>query len=112
MFATLTVLASCCRFPMSGFCTFDAWDEKNQDFISLTTEKISIQQLTELVADPSAGAISSFVGITRNNFEGKEVVSLSYEAYEDMARDEMANLCSKVSDAYSDRRRDRRFSSL
>ncbi len=32
-----------------------------------------------------AGAISVFMGVTRDNFEGKRVTRLEYEAYEEMA---------------------------
>eukprot|EP00602_Paraphysomonas_sp_CaronLab_P013141 CAMPEP_0185041518 /NCGR_PEP_ID=MMETSP1103-20130426/40912_1 /TAXON_ID=36769 /ORGANISM="Paraphysomonas bandaiensis, Strain Caron Lab Isolate" /LENGTH=118 /DNA_ID=CAMNT_0027581279 /DNA_START=76 /DNA_END=428 /DNA_ORIENTATION=- len=49
-----------------------------------------------MVQDNSAGAISTFLGTTRNNFEGKEVVSLEYEAYSEMAISELKTLCDKV----------------
>ena len=72
------------------------WDEFHRDFVSLTWKKINVTKLTELVADPGAGAISTFIGITRNNFENKAVAHLSYEAYDEMALLEMMSLCTKV----------------
>jgi molybdopterin synthase catalytic subunit len=41
----------------------------------------------------AAGAISLFIGTTRDNFEGKRVVTLEYEAYVPMAESEMRKLC-------------------
>ena len=37
--------------------------------------------------------MSSYIGITRDNFEGRQVASLSYEAYEPMALQELNRLC-------------------
>ena len=45
----------------------------------------------------SAGAVSSFLGTTRDNFEGKTVTSLSYESYNQMAINCMREICVKVS---------------
>lgn len=36
---------------------------------------------------------ASCIGITRDNFEGRRVLRLSYEAYEPMALQEMNRLC-------------------
>ncbi len=38
-----------------------------------------------LVGDPAAGAIATFVGTTRDHFDGKKVLRLEYEAYIPMA---------------------------
>lgn len=48
------------------------------------------------VKDPTAGAVSSFLGTTRDFFEGKEVVTLEYEAYGEMAMSKMAELGQSV----------------
>ena len=37
-----------------------------------------------------------FLGTTRNNFEGKKVVSLEYEAYLPMAENEIRKICGNV----------------
>lgn len=44
----------------------------------------------------SAGAISVFLGTTRDVFEGRRVAQLSYEAYEDMALDSMKDIATKA----------------
>ena len=53
--------------------------------VEVTDEALDINRYVELVADPGAGAISTFSGVTRNNFQGKVVVKLEYEAYTPMA---------------------------
>lgn len=37
------------------------------------------------VSDPAAGAVATFVGVTRNSFGGKRVRHLEYEAYRPLA---------------------------
>ncbi|KAF6357251.1 molybdenum cofactor synthesis 2 [Rhinolophus ferrumequinum] len=55
-------------------------EEKPKDIIKFTAEKLSVDEVSQLVTSPLCGAISLFVGTTRNNFEGKKVISLEYEA--------------------------------
>ena len=66
------------------------------DYIKLTKDKISAEEIANLAADESCGAISLFVGTTRDNFDGKNVITLEYEAYEDMAKKEITKLCQKA----------------
>ncbi|XP_068693112.1 molybdopterin synthase catalytic subunit-like isoform X2 [Montipora capricornis] len=66
------------------------------DTIVITPDHLHIDQVTEIVGSPSAGAVSIFVGTTRDNFEGKTVVRLEYEAYVPMARSEMRKICKQV----------------
>lgn len=66
------------------------------NFIKLTHDKLSLDLILELVSSPSCGASSFFVGTTRDNFEGKKVLSLEYEAYESMALRGMEDLCSDI----------------
>ncbi|XP_006206045.2 molybdopterin synthase catalytic subunit isoform X1 [Vicugna pacos] len=69
---------------------------KSKDIIKLTSEKLSIDEVSRLVISPLCGAISLFVGITRNNFEGKKVISLEYEAYLPMAENEIRKICIDI----------------
>jgi molybdopterin synthase catalytic subunit len=48
------------------------------------------------VRDDSAGAIATFIGTTRANSRGRDVVHLEYEAYEGMAEQVMADLASQL----------------
>lgn len=67
-----------------------------QDFINITADIISIDETSALVQDASAGAISMFVGTTRNTFNGKKVVRLEYEAYIPMAKKELLKICQEI----------------
>jgi molybdopterin synthase catalytic subunit len=53
----------------------------------------SLQDCYDFVCDDTCGAVASFVGTTRNNFQNKTVVQLTYEAYVPMARKEAYKLC-------------------
>ena len=48
------------------------------------------------VGSPRAGAVATFSGTTRDNFEGKQVVRLEYECYEEMAMKEMRKICQEI----------------
>ncbi|MAA78494.1 MAG: molybdenum cofactor biosynthesis protein MoaE [Deltaproteobacteria bacterium] len=60
--------------------------------IDLTYEKIDVSRVRNTVVHDEAGAILIFEGTTRNSFEGKKVLELRYEAYEEMARKELQSL--------------------
>lgn len=44
----------------------------------------------------STGAVSSFLGTTRDSFEGRTVTHLEYECYPEMALEVMRNICKEV----------------
>ncbi|XP_024427750.2 molybdopterin synthase catalytic subunit [Desmodus rotundus] len=71
-------------------------EEKSEDIVKFTTERLSIDEASQLVTSPRCGAISLFVGTTRNNFEGKKVTSLEYEAYIPMAETEVRRICRDI----------------
>lgn len=52
---------------------------------SLTHEPIDLQATYDLVATPTAGAIVTFSGVTRELTKGRRTESLDYEAYAEMA---------------------------
>lgn len=70
--------------------------EDANDFVEVTHEPLDAQRAVELVAHASAGAISTFIGTTRDNFAGKKVVRLEYEGYEPMAKLEMRKICAQI----------------
>jgi molybdopterin synthase catalytic subunit len=59
--------------------------QAGRTYVKVTGEPLSISHYCELAADPGAGAISTFTGVTRNSFQGKVVLKLEYEAYIPMA---------------------------
>ena len=46
---------------------------------------------------PEDGAVCLFVGVVRNESEGKESVAIEYQAYEAMAESELAHVVASVS---------------
>ncbi|MFM8561548.1 MAG: molybdenum cofactor biosynthesis protein [Solirubrobacterales bacterium] len=63
-------------------------------FVAIGPEPVSVDELLARVADPRAGAIVTFSGVTR------EVEALEYEAYEEMARREMEEIVSAAIEAH------------
>ncbi|XP_021926052.1 molybdopterin synthase catalytic subunit isoform X2 [Zootermopsis nevadensis] len=66
------------------------------DFVKIVNSKLSVEEISNLVSSPSCGAISLFVGTTRDNFENKQVVHLEYEAYVPMAEKAMKKVCEDI----------------
>ena len=67
----------------------------DQSFMIRVSEEMpSVEECYAFCAtEPSCGAVASFVGITRDNFQGKKVKKLSYEGYVPMAEKELRKLC-------------------
>ncbi|XP_037945251.1 molybdopterin synthase catalytic subunit [Teleopsis dalmanni] len=70
--------------------------------ILLTREPLDLAAVNKLASHDTCGAISLFVGTTRNNFDGKTVISLEYEAYAPMANKEMETICEELRTHWSD----------
>ncbi len=51
----------------------------------LTSSALDPEKVTAKVRRDTNGAVVTFLGTTRDNFEGKTVLSLEYEAFDDMA---------------------------
>jgi len=69
-------------------------------YVDIKEEKLQLEALIEKLKNPESGAISVFSGITRNNFNGKEVVKLEYTCYKDMALKEMKKICEYCIDKF------------
>jgi molybdopterin synthase catalytic subunit len=99
------------------------------NYVHLQSESIKLDELYQRVVAPSCGAVASFIGsyqseeekkkkkrrkiqspsgfsscigITRDNFEGRRVSRLSYEAYESMALQELNRLCHAARQQFND----------
>ncbi len=53
--------------------------------IEITHRRLDPEQVTQQVKQDTNGAVVTFLGATRDNFEGKRVLKLEYEAFEEMA---------------------------
>ena len=67
----------------------------------VTTEPLSVQQVNDLVKCPTDGAVVTFDGIVRNNFDGRPVRYLEYEAYAAMAENKMAEIGAEVKQKFA-----------
>ena len=68
--------------------------------IDLVYEKIDAHIVRKSVVHDGAGAVLIFEGTTRDHFEGKKVLELRYEAYEEMARKELQGLVHALEAEY------------
>ncbi len=71
-------------------------DKQHHIFCKLTQDPIELRELTDFVADPGAGAMTTFVGATRNTNDGRHVIRLEYECYAGMAEKEMVKIATEV----------------
>ena len=64
--------------------------------ILLTHDPLDPEAITRQVCQDTNGAVVTFLGTTRNNFEGKRVLHLEYEAYEAMALKKLEEIRHEV----------------
>ena len=64
--------------------------------ITIVDNEIDELSLRNVVLHGSCGAISSFVGVTRDNFKGRPVTHLEYQAYESMAIKQLHRICAEA----------------
>lgn len=64
--------------------------------VEITESVLDVKHVSDLVTSPSCGAISVFIGTTRDNFNGKKVLRLEYEAYNSMAEKKMKEICQLI----------------
>jgi molybdopterin synthase catalytic subunit len=62
----------------------------------VTREPLSVQEIHDFVKRRTDGAVVTFDGIVRNNFNGRAVHYLEYEAYAEMAERQMAEIGAEV----------------
>jgi len=60
--------------------------------IRIQKEDFSVDQVLKDIHSDSMGGIVSFVGVVRNESEGKPVVKMEIEIYEDMAIQQLATI--------------------
>ncbi|XP_072227628.1 molybdopterin synthase catalytic subunit isoform X2 [Leuresthes tenuis] len=71
--------------------------EEPRDVFKLSRDWLSVQEVVDTVSSSSCGAVSVFMGTTREDeVDGRKVVGLEYEAYEPMAQSEFSRLCADI----------------
>lgn len=59
---------------------------------AIVEDPIDAARVSAAVADPTSGAIVTFIGTTRDHNDGRAVTRLEYEAYPEMALAEMRKI--------------------
>jgi molybdopterin synthase catalytic subunit len=67
----------------------------------VTTEPLKVQEVNDLVKRPTDGAVVTFDGIVRNNFDGRPVDYLEYEAYAAMAEKKLTEIAAEVQQKFA-----------
>ena len=76
--------------PVSG------GSQQNAEFTALTRETINAEALIAAAKQGDDGAVVVFDGIVRNHTRGRQTLHLDYEAYEQMAEKQMAELATEA----------------
>ena len=68
----------------------------------ITRKRLNTDALVKRVAFSGAGAIIAFIGVVRDNSKGKSVRYLEYEAYPELAEQNLRELIAEVHERWSD----------
>ncbi|KAG5189566.1 Molybdopterin biosynthesis MoaE [Tribonema minus] len=71
------------------------------DLVMVTDQPLELSAMVAAVAGPKCGAISTFLGVTRDTHNGKTVVRLEYEGYAPMAEKELRKICEQARQKWS-----------
>ncbi|HAF70487.1 TPA: hypothetical protein DCL37_03910 [Candidatus Acetothermia bacterium] len=66
------------------------------DQVELTRSPIDVGRVLSGISDPECGAQVLFLGTVRGVEDGERIEYLEYEAYEEMAREELFRLCQRL----------------
>ncbi len=62
----------------------------------ITRDPLSVDDVAARLADPAIGAVSTFIGVVRGETDGREVRYLHYEAYPDMAEEQLRQVGDEI----------------
>ena len=66
------------------------------DYIEITPHPIDIAAVAARLATAEIGAVATFIGVVRGNENGERIAYLEYEAYPEMAIQEMKRICIEI----------------
>lgn len=66
----------------------------------LITDPIDVNEALGAIADPECGAQVFFLGVVRNEFEGRASQGIFYDAYVSLAEKELARIATELHDAF------------
>ena len=62
----------------------------------ITREALSVDEVVARLADPANGAVAAFIGVVRGETDGREVRHLEYEAYPEMAEEQLRRIGEEI----------------
>jgi molybdopterin synthase catalytic subunit len=68
----------------------------SQKLFEITTEPISVDEVSRRISSPAIGAVVSFAGVVRSTNAGRRVRYLEYEAYPEMAEPVLAQIAEEI----------------
>lgn len=68
----------------------------SRPLVAVREAPLSVDECMAAVAHPSAGGVCVFVGVVRDEAEGKAVARLDYEAYTELALEEMRRILTRI----------------
>lgn len=71
-----------------------------EDYFKITEEAIRGDEIVACLARPEIGAVGTFIGIVRGSGDGGPIFHLEYEAYPEMAIEEMKRISAEVKDRW------------
>lgn len=80
----------------SQSCLLSAGDKS----VFLTKEPLSLERAVDAVRSPKHGAVVTFCGTVRDKEGNAEILSISYEAYDQMARKQMDRIVSMTKERW------------
>ena len=70
----------------------------------VTTAPLDVRRVEQAVAHPGAGALCTFTGIVRDNSRGRSVTHLEYEAFVEMATQQMRHIADEIGERWPEAR--------
>ena len=64
--------------------------------VVITDTPLDLMEAQSFVANPTFGAITSFVGVVRNHNEGRAAEAVTYDVHEVLARKALKDLCEEA----------------
>jgi molybdopterin synthase catalytic subunit len=67
-----------------------------EGLFEVTEEELSVDEVVARLADTANGALVTFVGVVRDNTDGRQVRYLEYEAYPEMAEQALKQIGDEI----------------
>ena len=64
--------------------------------VSISVDRLNPEQACEFVTDPANGAIDVFIGVVRNQHQGKSVTGITYDVHGTLAAAVLHDICSEA----------------